>query len=215
MATATANKRKITAAPMLAYHGDPRIKEKYLARVVAHRKADELVKGRYWENGKGCAVGCTIHGSSHAAYETELGIPRVLARLEDVMFERMENVKSKMWPERFLQAIAPGADLSLVWPRFAVWTLIDPVDGVIRFSEKRKTTIAIESVAALWQRAIDGESVESLQKDFATAAAAASAAYANAANAYAAAYAAAGNARKIQWGKISNKLIRLLKECPA
>ena len=26
-----------------------------------HAAADEIVKGQYWEGGKGCAVGCTIH----------------------------------------------------------------------------------------------------------------------------------------------------------
>ena len=113
----------MTVTKLLAYHGDPKIKRKYLARVRAHRKADELVKGRYWESGKGCAVGCTVHSSSHAAYETELGIPRELARLEDQIFERLDNGASKAWPEAFLQAPRVGADLSMVWPSFALWLL--------------------------------------------------------------------------------------------
>ncbi len=33
---------------MLAFHGDPAIKAKYLGRVKAHRLADELVKGQGW-----------------------------------------------------------------------------------------------------------------------------------------------------------------------
>jgi hypothetical protein len=42
---------------MLAYHSDPKIKSKYLRRVEAHRKADQLVQGfTYWEDGKGCAA---------------------------------------------------------------------------------------------------------------------------------------------------------------
>lgn len=48
---------------ILAFFGDPKIKAKYLRRVKAHYKADEIIKGTYWENGKGCAVGCTIEGS--------------------------------------------------------------------------------------------------------------------------------------------------------
>lgn len=47
---------------MKAFHNDKKIKAKYLARVKAHIKAGEVIKGKYWENGKGCAVGCTIHG---------------------------------------------------------------------------------------------------------------------------------------------------------
>ncbi len=42
---------------MKAFKGKKEIKKKYLDRVIAHRKADEIVKGAYWENGKGCAVG--------------------------------------------------------------------------------------------------------------------------------------------------------------
>ena len=54
---------------MEAFHNDPSIKEKYLTRVQAHYKADEIIQGKYWENGKGCAVGCTIHSSDHKNYE--------------------------------------------------------------------------------------------------------------------------------------------------
>jgi hypothetical protein len=71
---------------MLSFHSDPSIKSNYLARVAGHADADEIVKGRYWENGKGCAVGCTIHGETHESFERELGIPQMLAWLEDVIF---------------------------------------------------------------------------------------------------------------------------------
>ena len=115
-----------SAAPtLLAYHGDPAIKAKYLARVQAHREADELIKGQYWEDGKGCAVGCTIHGSKHARYEIELGIPQMLARLEDCIFEGLPNGNAKKWPERFLSAAQPGQDLSLVGWKFLHWLLTD------------------------------------------------------------------------------------------
>ena len=64
---------------LLSFHSDPSVKKKYLSRVEAHAKADEIIHGTYWENGKGCAVGCTIHSGRHQDYETELGIPRRLA----------------------------------------------------------------------------------------------------------------------------------------
>ena len=76
---------------MLAFHGQAKVKAKYLARVHAHRQADEIVKGKYWSEGKGCAVGCTIHGSDHGRYETELGIPRSIAHIQDRLFERMSR----------------------------------------------------------------------------------------------------------------------------
>ena len=101
------------------------MKETYLNRVRAHRAADQIVKGQYWEGGKGCAVGCTIHGSEHSRYEDELGVPRILARLEDIIFERLPNAVAMEWPARFLEASPVGAELSMVSPRFAVWLLGD------------------------------------------------------------------------------------------
>jgi hypothetical protein len=80
---------------MLSYHSDPAVKAKYLARVEGHAAADEIIKGRYWEAGKGCAVGCTIHGGSHEDFELELGIPQMLAWLEDVIFEGLPNRLAK------------------------------------------------------------------------------------------------------------------------
>lgn len=99
---------------MRAFHNDPEIKEKFLKRLRAHYEADEIVKGTYWENGKGCAVGCTIHGNDHSKYEEELGIPIILARLEDRIFEGMPNAESKEWPIKFIESINVGSDLSKV-----------------------------------------------------------------------------------------------------
>lgn len=118
----TSTETEIENPPLLAFHGDPAIKQKYLDRVRMHRAADEIVSGQYWERGKGCAVGCTLHGSRHSDYEVELGMPRVLARLEDGIFERtfhVDTIAAKAWPEEFLTAPKVGADLSMVWPVFA------------------------------------------------------------------------------------------------
>jgi len=30
-------------------------KDKYIARVKAHQKADRIIKGTYWQDSKGCA----------------------------------------------------------------------------------------------------------------------------------------------------------------
>jgi hypothetical protein len=142
---------------LLAYHGDPQIKEKYLARVRAHAAADEIVKGQYWQGGKGCAVGCTIHGSDHGTYETKLGIPRAVALLEDVIFEGLPNGKAKAWPERFLATIRPGQDLSLVWPRFALRMLTDEKHGMATIAKHHPEALKIiRSATALFERHVAG-----------------------------------------------------------
>jgi len=182
---------------VIAFHGDSKIKSLYVDRVQAHAIADEIVHGTYWQHGKGCAVGCTIHSPEHRRYETELGIPMILARLEDRIFEGMQNGDSKEFPLRFISAIEPGADLSLVWYQFAHWFLVDPDDGFIKFATTEKTKEAVNLVGSnLYGRAARGLLVEKLEWESAreVAYAAADAAAADAPAAYAAAYAAAAAA---------------------
>ena len=190
---------------MKAFHGDPAIKERYLARVRAHRAADELVRGQYWEDGKGCAVGCTIHSDDHGAYERELGIPREIAQLEDGIFEGLPNDLAISWPEEFLAAIQVGADLSLVWPRFALWLLADPDHGARRRAEDDTRAVsAIDDVALLFAEWI-GSGIRPEESRWAAARDAAGNAARDAANdatwhatwhaAWAAGWAAAGDTR--------------------
>ena len=108
-----------------AYHGSEWNKVAILAQLRRHAEADEIIKGQYWENGKGCAVGCTIHSGKHAEYEPRFGIPEMIARLEDVIFEGLPNGESKKWPIDFMSAITPGADLSCVGWQFLHWLLTD------------------------------------------------------------------------------------------
>jgi hypothetical protein len=187
---------------MIAYHGKQKVKDFYLARVRAHIAADELIHGKYWENGKGCAVGCTVHSSSHAAYEKELGIPRILAKLEDGIFESLSNGRSKLWPEQFLMAPNVGADLSLVWPKFAVWLLVDPKYGVIQFNKSASGKKAIQDVADAYQLVVDGKA-QGVNWSWLRRAA-----YVGA---DAAAYAAAAAARRQEWRNAqADKLIELM-----
>lgn len=112
---------------MLAYHGRQADKDAILAQLAAHRAADELVQGYgYWEDGKGCAVGCTLHSGNHIEYETRFGIPVAIARLEDAIFEGLPVELARQWPERLMMAIRPGADLSRVHWRLMHWLLTDP-----------------------------------------------------------------------------------------
>ena len=117
------NNNTNTNTKLIAFHGQQAIKDKYLARVAAHRAADELIRGTGWDGHKGCAVGCTLEAYDHRAYETELGIPEVLAHLEDAIFERLPLDQAIQWPEKFLTAIKPGSDLSKISAHFMIWLL--------------------------------------------------------------------------------------------
>lgn len=107
---------------MQAYHNDPAVKAKYIERVRQHRIAEHLTKGLGWnpETSKGCAIGCTLEAYDHSRYPIELGLPEWLARLEDAIFEGLPVSEAQAWPESFLEAIHPGADLEPVSHKLAI-----------------------------------------------------------------------------------------------
>lgn len=110
---------------LIAYHNDQQVKEAALAQIRAHVAEDRLLKGYYWKNGMGSAVGCQIHSGNYVEYESRFGIPEMLAWLEDAIFEGLPNDKAQAWPERFMSAIRPGDDLSRVGWQFVYWLLTD------------------------------------------------------------------------------------------
>lgn len=123
-------------ASLIAYHGDKQLKARTLRKVREHRKADRIIQGLYWakqDDGvfRGCAVGCLLEDptGAHERYETEFGIPELLAHLEDGIFEALPPELAKDWPGRFMGAIRVGADLSRIWPQFAIWLMIDSQKG--------------------------------------------------------------------------------------
>lgn len=230
---------------MVAYHGDYKIKETYVLRMRWHLAADELLQRfGYWRNGKGCAVGCTIHASDPRRYETELGIPQNIARLEDGIFEGLSEEDYKRWPLEFLEAIKPGADLTGVADLFIHWVLMDEENGVLKYAKKAKSVAAIKAVGKLYARKIKGEKIKKSKwsaayaaasstafaaahtaADDADHAAAFTAAFAAAFGAddaaYTAAfaaYAASGDADPATYRKVRKKqaerLLRLLREAP-
>ena len=194
-------------------------KPELLAVLEEHSKADNFMKGSYWQNGKGCAVGCSLESfqedaTDHGAFEPLFGIPRVLARLEDGIFEGLSNEDAKWWPLAFTEAIPLGADLSMVWPKFAVWLLGDKEYGVIRHAKSEDSKKAANHIVELYEKKINGEEV-GREIWLATRRAAYAAAAADAADYaadYAAADAAAADARQQSRKRQADKLIEIIKE---
>jgi hypothetical protein len=209
---------------MEAFHNDRAVKAKYLKRVRAHAKADRLIQGMGWENGRGCAIGCTLENYDHSRYPIELGVPLELARLEDCIFERLPKADAMKWPAAFLSAIPVGADLSMVWPRFALWMLRGlpeltrpdvkaAVDGVVTLYEQW-VDLGVKPAAEKWRKARSAAADAAAYAAYAAYADAAAAAYAAAYAAYAAyaaAYAAGRLARRKFLQSASKELLRLLK----
>lgn len=138
---------------MSAYHNDSAKKAALIAQLIAHEDADEITQGIGWENGHGCAVGCTLHAYDHSQGPAKLGWPEWLLHLEDALFEEMTPADAKGFPRRVAEAIPVGADLEPARLRFLHWTLTEflgrdwPAD----------VNAGLDDMGGLFARAIAGD----------------------------------------------------------
>ena len=159
---------------LISFHNDSKLKAAILAEVIKHRKQDQITQGTYGEqNGdwKGCAVACSLRSlaivkgeelittyNQHSRYETDLGIPEWLARLEDTIFEGLSVDDSKTWPEQFLKAIPIGKNLEPVKWKFCSFILKENIDRVLKLKIsnelKEQVVKAINQVLAVHEKAI-------------------------------------------------------------
>ncbi len=191
---------------MLAYSHPLVTKTAFLAELARHREQDMIVQGTYWQDGRGCAVGCSLnsvrqltncrlHRNDHAAYEEYLGVPTALAELEDEIFESLPVEQARLWPERFATAIPVGADLSGVVDAFLTRLLREIVLPTLRPED--------DAVRAVVTRVVDGCATGWVADDRNAARDAASAAVRAAVRAAASAAASAAAraaARAAAWG---------------
>ena len=158
---------------LIAYKGDKKLKTMFVREIGLHEKADQIVQGTYGidSNGdwKGCAVGCSIHSlnrklhkeyktDDHSVYETELGIPEWLARLEDTIFEGLPTDEAQKWPKKFAQAINVGANLEPVKWKFCAFILKENIERVLSLKIaddlKEQVVTAIQGVLSVHEKAI-------------------------------------------------------------
>ena len=186
---------------LVAYHNDQQIKSEILTQLARHRAADDLMQGYgYWENGKGCAVGCTIHSGDHIEYEARFGIPVAIARLEDSIFDGLSIEAARAWPERLMSSILPGQDLSRVHWALLHWLLTDEtINPGINHPTVRH---AVRQCADMISVLNNGGAVS------------VSAAKSAADRAVSAARSAERAAESAAWLRISDKLIELIEAAP-
>ncbi|MFI4963454.1 MAG: hypothetical protein ACHP6H_06325 [Legionellales bacterium] len=91
-------------------------------------------------------------------YPTQLGIPAELAYIQMQLFQQLKDELAIAFPEKFIDAIVPGADLENVWPQFALWLMSDPDDGGLAFTVK-EARAPVEEIIRLLNRVTSGKPV--------------------------------------------------------
>jgi hypothetical protein len=109
-----------------AWHGDPKLKDEVVARMLDHRAKDEIIQGVYQEKGdgdnyRGCLLGCTLpylKGGDRIVewaeeVENHYGIPEQVALILEDMFEDQDSFEAAGdFAVASLLTIPVGADLS-------------------------------------------------------------------------------------------------------
>lgn len=136
---------------MQAYHDDAGLKADLLARVTA-RNAAACDKPK-WAN----ANYVNFADKASSTSEADLGIPALLARIQERIFIRMSNDRARTFPQRFVAAIPVGADLTLATRRFLHEIASDFVAQTADEATRRRYEPAL-AISARWAR---GEAVAS------------------------------------------------------
>ena len=139
---------------LLSFHNNPAIKQQTLHRLKIHLSLDEIIKGTGYDNGRGCAVGCTLNEYNHKAYENELGLPEWLARLEDVIFENLPDGLHKTFPLEMIEAIPVGVCTEKVGHIIAIKRLVSLAQ------KNLEVTDVIMAVVDLHERTLEGEEIK-------------------------------------------------------
>jgi len=134
----------------LAFHNDPALAAMVRAQVDAHTAADEIVQGKYWENGKGCFIGCLAHSNSTAKVQELTGFPIMLTRIAENIFEGLDNATAKGFPQAVVAAPPVGADLSLVPWQFLHWCV---TDALRQYADPATQAICAPAVQVLADKA--------------------------------------------------------------
>ena len=222
-------------------------KTEFLKELRRHQKADAFLRGTYQEAAtnavgfRGCAVGCSLHSvarfkdvalnyADHKSYETHLGIPEWLARVEDRLFEGMGAECAETWPVDFAKAIPEGANLETVKGPFLV-IILRRVLTKFNHDKFPDVKAAVERSIACWENPNTTEEefrqarAEAEAEAEAAARAAEAAAWGRAAEAaawaawaaWAAAWAeaawAAARAAEAEYEYFADELLKLLRKC--
>ncbi len=89
--------------------------------VNQHIDADSVIQGTYWNRftGKGCFIGCLAHDKDPSINESRYGIPMMVQRIAESIFEALPVNDAKAFFAAFPDAVAcDGKDLSRVGWQF-------------------------------------------------------------------------------------------------
>lgn len=158
---------------LLAFRSSYDLKHEVLRQIKLEIAQDRLL--HYYQFGdcpnytyRGCPTSTSIEALNLVArsrFSTDgfdsfvrcFRIPLELTRLYQFFRDTPRDETGDDWVVSFLRAITPGADLSMVWLKFAHWLLVDPDYGMISKAKAERLKKGLSECAELYARWIAGE----------------------------------------------------------
>ena len=128
-----------------SYKGDQNFKQRMVSAIIEDKENERIVKGQYWQDGKGCNVGCgeyavcqilghKFENRKHKKLAEELEVPEAIFYLGDAIFEGLDVEDSTQFVVDFYTAIPVGQDLKNVVIDIKIALLSDPQFGARQYA---------------------------------------------------------------------------------
>lgn len=147
------------------------VKSRMIELADEHQKNDEYLAGRFWNNGKGCSIGCTIHDAKklglvdeleygdHAALAKVLGVPEFVTRIMDTIFEWLPDAERPAFTPLVLRTIRPDRHYATLQDHFSAWCMLDPKYGVSIVASNPDVRCVSKRIGELYAKRARGEAI--------------------------------------------------------
>lgn len=153
-----------------SFNGEPKLKDKLLQAIKLDKQNERIIKGKYWEDDKGCCIGCGEHAlctilndkftdRKHKYLADKLDIPESIFHLGDGIFEGLSNEESQQFVVDFYEALLVGHDYSLFEYKIKIEILINEDFGVRKYGNNQIKKI-IDNVVKLHNEKLAGDEVD-------------------------------------------------------
>ncbi len=148
---------------MLAYHGNPQLRQQVLDRLQALVQAEKWVhRPIHWNGEAGSVVGSLLQSENLDAWEADFGLPKWLALVIDAM-TASNPAGGVPWSLRVLQGIEPGTPMATAGSRCVLELLQGERHGLVQQSAPAELAEALATVTALHQARLAGQDVAPTQ----------------------------------------------------
>ena len=140
----------------LTFNNKQSVKDKYVKRMQQHAEADEVIQGTYWEEGKGCFIGCLMEDTQPHDKVDAIGLDPRLTYLLDSIFEGLSNDEAKIFARDTIGKIPVGVDSYIIYCKFMYWLM---ERNAKRSKDYPEVVKACRQVKKLYRKLIDGKQV--------------------------------------------------------